>query len=178
VQASDANVWLIRDGQRHAIVGDAELHVVCGDPARIIRVTDAALNSIPQGPNVGPLLPPDGTCVQASDPNVWVIQGGQRHAIVGDGELHALCGNPPAITHLSDADLSAIPQGPNVGPLLPPDGTCVQASDPNVWVIQGGQRHGIVGVAKLESLCGSPPQISRISDADLSAIPQGPNVGP
>src|SRR3970040_928371 len=61
----------------------------CAPPLRITRVSDSTLQAIPQGPNIGPLLPPDGSCVQASDANVWLIQSGQGRGIVGEDELRS-----------------------------------------------------------------------------------------
>jgi hypothetical protein len=58
-----------------------------------------------------------------------------------------------------------------------PDGTLLRSSDqPEVWLIQGGQRHWIPSPEVFNSDGFSWAAILVVSDADITAIPQGTDV--
>lgn len=58
---------------------------------------------------------PDGTLLKSSDqPEVWLIQGGERHWIPSPEIFNAHGFSWAAILVVSDAEINAIPQGPDV----------------------------------------------------------------
>lgn len=58
---------------------------------------------------------PDGTLLRSADqPEVWLIQGGQRHWIPSPDVFNEDGFSWAAILVVSDAEINAIPQGPNV----------------------------------------------------------------
>jgi hypothetical protein len=141
-------------------------------------VSDSLLNSIPTGQ---PLLDAlaDGNLLKGSAPDVYVMEGGQkRHAV--SKEVFLACGYYwDAIFTVPDSLMDAIPTGPPLdGSSCPEptftDGTLLQGSAPDVWVMEGGQKRHAVS-AEVFLGCGYQwGNVNRIADSTIAAIPDGP----
>jgi hypothetical protein len=114
---------------------------------------------------------PDGTLVKASGPEIDMMAGGQRRWVP----------DPTTFTHMGlawdkvktipDSEWAAIPSGPPYPSRV--DGTLLQGSGPKVYVVQSGQRHWIPDPATFTASGYQWSAIKHISDADLTAIPEG-----
>ena len=84
---------------------------------------------------------PDGTLLKASGPEVDRMEGGQRRGIPDPATFNCLGLNWGAIHTISDSEWNQIPKGASY--LSRADGTLLQGSGPQVYVMAGCQRHWI-----------------------------------
>jgi hypothetical protein len=91
----------------------------------IQTVAPEDLNAMPAGPPYPSRT--DGTLLQGSGPQTYKMEGCQRHLIPDAATFNAQGVNPSAVVHVADADLSAIPEGPNIPSCLP---TCPPGPGP------------------------------------------------
>ena len=143
----------------------------------VIDVSDSLLNSIPTGQ---PLLDAlaDGNLLKGSAPDVYVMEAGQkRHAV--SAEVFLACGYYwDAIFTVPDTLMNSIATGPPLDGSSCPrptftDGTLLQGTAPDVWVMEGGQKRHAVS-AELFLGCGYQwGNINTISDSMLNSIPNG-----
>lgn len=183
VQGSSDAIYLIRDGQRCGIPS-AEVFLELGYKwDKIIKISAAELNAIPEGPVLTTLVKPnkttkEGDLVQGSNAAVYVIQSGKRCAIPNPDVFKARGYKPEQIVKLTDADLNAIPKGPAVTMpyTKPKDGDLIKAGSDAVYVIQSGERCVIPSMEILKAKGYKPEKIISISDAEMEAISEGPAV--
>lgn len=139
--------------------------------------------------------------------NIYVIASGQRRHVPNPETLDALGISRDRINNrgYSDADLSSIPQGPDIpdvirdpsgfqafkdwflsNPTPPPSRNVVDSFSTgdiiniggNIYVIVNAQRRHVPNPETLDALGISRSMINNrgYSDADLSTIPQGPDI--
>jgi hypothetical protein len=126
------------------------------------------------GPGPGPVSYPDGTLLKASGPQIDLIQGHERRWIPDPPTFNYMGLDWNAVQTISDANWNAIP----VGPPLPSrsDGTLLKDSNPPVYVMQVGERRWIPDPATFNALGYNWGAIQYVLDADLNAIPLGPQI--
>lgn len=117
---------------------------------------------------------PDGTLLKASGPQVDMMQNHQRRWIPDPQTFNYMGLNWNAILTISDNEWSSIPAGPQFPSRA--DGTLLKGSQPNVYVMQNGQRHWIPDPATFDALGYSWADVQTVADADLNAIPLGAQV--
>lgn len=117
---------------------------------------------------------PDGTLLKASGPQVDMMQNHQRRWIPDPATFNYMGLDWNAIQTIPDAQWATIPAGPQFPSRA--DGTLLQGSQPNVYVMQNGQRHWIPDPATFSALGYSWSDIQVVADADLNVIPLGAQV--
>ena len=114
---------------------------------------------------------PDGTLLKASGPEVDRMEGGQRRGIPDPATFNCLGLNWGAIHTISDSEWNQIPKGASY--LSRADGTLLQGSGPQVYVMAGCQRHWIPDPDTFNAHRYNWNAIQHVSDVDLTAIPEG-----
>ena len=114
---------------------------------------------------------PDGTLLKASGPEIDMITGGVRRWIPDPTTFTDMGLNWNNVVTISDSEWSTIPSGPPYPSWT--DGTLLQGSGPQVYVMQSAQRHWIPDPATFTALGYQWSAINHIADADLTAIPEG-----
>lgn len=107
------------------------------------------------------------------------IENGQKRWVTTALSLYALGGSWSAVRAVPDADLAAVPDGPDIGAMFP-DGTFLKGSGPEIYRIEGQQRRWVPNPQTLVALGGDGKWIT-IDDIALAEIPEGspvPSVGP
>ena len=124
---------------------------------------------------------PNGTLLKASGPEVDQMEGGQRRGIPDPATFTCMGLNWGAIQTIVDSEWNQIPQGAPYPSWA--DGALVQGSGPPIYLMHGCQRHRIPDPETFTALGYHASAIQYVSDADLSAIPEGAqlssvNTGP
>src|SRR5437870_1186984 len=114
---------------------------------------------------------PDGTLLRASGPEVDRMERGQRRWIPDPATFNCMGLNAGAIQTIADSEWKQIPQGAPYPSRA--DGTLLQGSGPQVYVVMGCQRHFIPDPETFTAYKYNWSAIQHVSDADLTAIPQG-----
>ena len=114
---------------------------------------------------------PDGTLLKASGPEIDMITSGVRRWIPDPTTFTDMGLNWNNVVTISDSEWSTIPSGPPYPSWT--DGTLLQGSGPQVYVMQSSQRHWIPDPATFTALGYQWSAIKHIADADLTAIPEG-----
>ena len=114
---------------------------------------------------------PDGTLLKASGPEVARMEGGQRRWIPDPPTFNCMGLNWGAIQTISDTEWNQIPKGASY--LSRADGTLLQGSGPQVYVMAGCQRHWIPDPDTFNAHGYNWNAIQHVSDVDLTAIPEG-----
>ena len=114
---------------------------------------------------------PDGTLLKASGPEIDVMSGGLRRWVPDPTTFTAMGLSWNNVVTIADGDWSAIPSGPPYPSRT--DGTLLQGSGPQVYVMQSAQRHWIPDPATFTASGYQWSAIDHIADADLTAIPEG-----
>ena len=117
---------------------------------------------------------PDGTLVQASGPEVARMEGGQRRWIPDPPTFNCMGLNWGAIQTIADRVWNQIPKGAAYPSRA--DGTLLQGSGPQVYVMAGCQRHYIPDPETFTAHGYNGDAIQRITDTDMTAIPEGARV--
>lgn len=119
----------------------------------------------------------DGSfAIAPSSPRVYLISGGKRRWVPDPTTLLALAPNGWAsIVAVSDADLNAMPEGPQL-PSRADGNVYIGAGAPEVYVIEALARHHIPDPATLEARYGGWSAVATVATADLDAIPLGAAV--
>src|SRR5947199_5373759 len=117
---------------------------------------------------------PDGTLVKASGPEVDRMEGGQRRGIPEPATLNCLGLNWGAIHTISDSEWNQIPKGAPYPSRA--DGTLLQGSGPQVYVMAGCQRHWIPDPDTFNAHGYHWDAIQHVSDTDLTAIAEGVQI--
>jgi len=168
LKASGAEVDRMEGGHRRPIPDPATFTCMGLDWGTIQTIADSVWNLIPQGAAYPSRA--DGTLLQGSNPQVYVMAGCQRH-LIPDPETFTAGGyNWSAVHRITDADLTAIPEGAQLPSVLPPDGTLLKASGAEVDRMEGGRRRLIPDVPTLNCFGGA---IQTIADSVWNLIPQG-----
>lgn len=118
----------------------------------------------------------DGTLVKASGPEVDRMEGGQRRWIPDTTTFTCMGLNWGAIQTIADSEWNQIPKG--VPYPSRADGTLLQGSGPQVYVMTGCQRHWIPDPETFNAHGYHWSAVQHISDADLTAIPDGVALPP
>ena len=174
-------LYIMLNGRRHSIPPPPRLwDDLCPNfnVSMAQQVDDADLNAIPLGSIFSTPLSmfPDGTLLKASGPEVDMFQGwvGRRH--IPDPQTFNYMGlNWGAVQTISDAFwANLIP----IGPPFPSraDGTLLQGSGSEVYVMGNGDRHWIPDPATFDALGYKWSNVQPVADADLNAIPLGAQV--
>lgn len=114
---------------------------------------------------------PDGTLLKASGPEIDVMSGGVRRWVPDPTTFTAMGLSWNKVVTIADGEWSAIPSGPPYPSRT--DGTLLQGSGPQVYVMQSAQRHWIPDPATFTASGYQWSAIDHIADADLTAIPEG-----
>ncbi|MFT4217704.1 MAG: hypothetical protein QM619_11055 [Micropruina sp.] len=120
----------------------------------------------------------DGQLVKMlTRPEVYVVQGGQRHWIPDPATLTAHW-QWSQVTTLPDAEVSAVPLGDPIASVIVagpwPDGALVTAPPaPEVYVVKGGQRHWIPDPPTLFASGYDWSAVETISSSVMGTIPLG-----
>ncbi len=114
---------------------------------------------------------PDGTLLRASGPEVDRMERGQRRWIPDPATFTCMGLNAGAIQTIADSEWNQIPKGAPYPSRA--DGTLLQGSGPQVYVVTGCQRHFIPDPETFTAHGYNWSAIQHISDADLTAIPEG-----
>jgi hypothetical protein len=101
------------------------------------------------------------------------LQNGQRRWIPDPETFNCMGFNWNAILQISSADWATMLPGPAFPSRK--DGSLLSGSGPEIYVIQGCQRHWIPDPLTLQRFGG--PVIT-VQDADLKAIPEGAAIAP
>jgi hypothetical protein len=116
---------------------------------------------------------PDATLLKrSSKPDVFLMSGGARRWVPDQSTLLCL-GGWYSVKVLLDVFVDAIPLGMDLPSRA--DGTLLQGSGPEVFVMRGCQRCWVPDPDTLNTL-GGWPRVQLVTDADLHAIPPGPPV--
>jgi hypothetical protein len=114
----------------------------------------------------------EGTLLKASGPEVGKMEGGQLRSIPDPATLARQKLHGAALQTIADSDWDQIPKGAPYPSRA--DGTLLQGSGPNVYVMLGAQRRWIPDPETFTARGYSWGAIQHISDADLTAIAEGP----
>lgn len=119
VQNSKGSVCVIKDGKRCGIPSPAVFEANGYKWEKVIKITDASFDAIPEGPGLPVALKPytkpnNGDLIQASSDGVFVIREGKRCGIPSPEVFNANHFKWENIIKISDADFDAIPEGPDV----------------------------------------------------------------
>ena len=117
---------------------------------------------------------PDGTLLRASGPEVDRMDGGQRRWIPDPSTFNCMKLDWGAIQTISDSEWNQIPQGVAYPSRV--DGTLLQGSGPQIYVMAGCQRRYIPDPETFNALGYSWSAVVHVSDADLNAIAQGKQI--
>ena len=113
----------------------------------------------------------DGTLLRASGPEVDKMEGGERRWIPDPSTFNCMGLDWGAIQVISDSEWNQIPQGAAYPSRA--DGTLLQGSDSQMYVMTGCQRHLIPDPETFNTQNYDWNAIQRVSDGDLTAIPEG-----
>src|SRR5258706_422298 len=169
LRASGAEVDRMERGQRRWIPDPATFNCMGLNAGAIQTIADSEWNQIPKGAPYPSRA--DGTLLQGSGPQVYVVMGCQRHFIPDPETFNAHGYNWSAIQHISDADLTAIPEGAPYPSRA--DGRLLQASGAEVDRMQGGQRRWIPDLATFTCMGLNGGAVQAIADSEWKQIPQG-----
>lgn len=114
---------------------------------------------------------PDGTLLKASGPEIDMMSGGVRRWIPDPTTFTDMGLNWSNVVTIADSEWSAIPSGPPYPSRT--DGTLLQGSGPQIYVMQNAQRHWIPDPATFTASGYQWSAVNHIADADLTAIPLG-----
>ena len=130
--------------------------------------------------NSGSAPYPNGTLVKGSSENAYVVLNNYRHWIPDNVTFEAMGYTWKTILRLSDNEVNTIPErapfpsvAPLSGPLKYPTGTLVKGSSARVYVALNNYRYWIPDQATLNALGYSWDKILWLSDAEVSAMPEG-----
>jgi len=168
LKTSGPEVDRMEGGQRRWIPDPPTFTCMGLSGSAIQTISDSEWNQIPKGAAYPSRA--DGTLLQGSGPAVYVMTACQRHLIPDPATFNAHGYNWSAIHHVSDTDLTAIPEG---APLPHPDGTLLKASGPEVDRMEGGQRRWIPDPPTFTCMGLSGSAIQTISDSEWNQIPKG-----
>ena len=124
-----------------------------------------------KGDAINMAMYPDGTLLKASGPEIDRMEGGQRRWIPDPPTFNCMGLNWGAVQTISDSEWSQIPKGAAYPSRT--DGTLLQGSGPQVYVMTSCQRHWIPDPDTFNALGYNWNAIQHIADADLTAIPEG-----
>ena len=113
----------------------------------------------------------DGTLLKASGPEIDRMEGSQRRWIPDPPTFNCMGLNWGAVKTISDSEWSQIPKGAPYPSRA--DGTLLQGSGPQVYVMTTCQRHWIPDPDTFNALGYNWSAIQRVADTDLTAIPVG-----
>ena len=114
---------------------------------------------------------PDGTLLKASGAEVDRMEGGHRRPIPDPATFTCMGLDWGTIQTIADSVWNLIPQGAAYPSRA--DGTLLQGSNPQVYVMAGCQRHLIPDPETFTAHGYNGGAIHRITDTDLTAIPEG-----
>jgi hypothetical protein len=97
-----------------------------------------------------PVSFPDGTLLKGSGPPVDIMQGHERRWIPDPQTFNYMGLDWSAIQTIPDAVWNSIPAGPQVPSRA--DGTLLKGSGPEIYLMNGGQRHWIPDPATFSAL--------------------------
>jgi hypothetical protein len=117
---------------------------------------------------------PDGTLLKASGPEIDRMEAGRRRWIPDPPTFNCMGLNWNAVQTISDSEWSQIPKGTAYPSRA--DGTLLQGSGPQVYVMTSCQRHWIPDPDTFNALGYNWNAIQHIANADLIAIPEGAQV--
>jgi hypothetical protein len=169
LQGGSAAIYWMQSGTKR-VIPDWETYLAMGFGNRqATRMSDDALAAVPAG---APLPSrKDGTPLQGSTPTIYLMQAGAKRA-VPDWETYVFMGygNVPS-NRVTDADLNAIP----AGPALPSrrNGTLLQGGTAAIYLMENGSKRVIPDWNTYLAMGFGNRQATRITDADLNAIPTG-----
>jgi hypothetical protein len=112
LKASGPEVDRMEGGQRRWIPDPSTFTCMGLNWGAIQTISDSEWNQIPKGAPYPSRA--DATLLQGSGPQVYVMTGCQRHLIPDPDTFNARGYNWSAIHHVSDADLTAIPEGAQI----------------------------------------------------------------
>ena len=115
----------------------------------------------------------DGSLIRASGPKVFFVSSEGRRWVPDPQTLLALApGGWSAVRRVSDADLTAIPEGPPLPSRR--DGALYRGGNrPEVYLLEGGARRHVPDLETLRQLFGGWSKVKVITQQDCDAIPLG-----
>jgi hypothetical protein len=140
-------------------------------------IADSALNSIPTGDALLDALA-DGNLLRGTGPEVYVMQGAAKRHVTSPTVLSDCAYGWDAVRVIPNVSLNAIATGtPLSGPpcphVLPPDGSLVKGSGPEVYVMEGGVKRHVPNPATFAGMGFLWGNVNLLPDSVLSAIPSG-----
>jgi len=117
------------------------------------------------------IIYPDGTLLKASGPEIDRMEAGRRRWIPDPPTFNCMGLNWNAVQTISDSEWNLTPKGTPYPSRA--DGTLLQGSGPQVYVMTSCQRHWIPDPDTFNALGYNWNAIQHIADADLTAIPEG-----
>ncbi len=171
IKGSSATVYIIENGQKRPISSEQTFNALGFDWGNILVVSDAEVNAVPDGnPLDLNIIHPDGTLLKGSGATVYVIENGQKRGIISEKAfLSQYKWNE--IIELEDNILTRYSNGPVK---VFRDGTLIKGSSATVYVIENGQKRGIVSEVSFDIYGYDWDNILNVSDVELNAVPTGP----
>ena len=146
LRGSTGTVYVIQGGLKRGIPNATTLEALGFDWSDVFTIPDSVLGSLPSGQPLLDVLA-NGNLLRGTGPEVYVMQGGAKRHITSPAALSDCGYGWDAVRTIPDFRLNGIPtggalSGPPCPHLLPPDGTLVRGTGPEVYVMQGGlKRH-------------------------------------
>jgi hypothetical protein len=161
----------------------------------------ATTKNVPEAKEPASTFPEGSLIKSGKSSSVWLIQGGQRHGIPDEKTLESKW-TRSQVRLVKQSEIDAIPEGSPVPSVLakgkqgsvpaaaagsvptakagtPPavkDGSLIKSgSSSTVYLVEGGQRHGIPDEKTLESK-GSRSQVQSLPENVVNGIPLGSPV--
>ncbi len=140
-------------------------------------IADSALDSIPTGDALLDALA-DGNLLEGSGPEVYAMEGGAKRHVTSPTVLSDCGYGWDAVRLIPNVSLNALATGaPLSGPpcphVLPPDGSLVKGSGPEVYVMEGGLKRHIPDLATFAAMGFLWGNLNNIPDSVLNSITTG-----
>jgi subtilisin family serine protease len=177
----DPTVYLVQAGQKRGVPSTLALFSYGYGWGDVINVPLAEVNSYPSGPVLGART---GRVIKtASDPTVWVTDEDPvtrqplKHGITSPTALHNSGIQWQWVDVISDSEMTLYQSSTVISEgSLRPNGVVIRtASDPTIWVIEGGQRRGFPTLFSLFSQNYDWSRVVTISSAEMASIAVGAN---
>ena len=180
VQASGTAIYVMKGGVKRGIRNPVSFEAHGFQWGNVNILLRSVMTAIPTGE---PLLDAmaDGSLLTASGFGVYVMEGGLRR-LVKNTTVFSECGYGwDAVQGIPSSRLSGIPRGPDVtGPpcpkLLPPDGSMLQGSTTDVYVMDGGKKRLIVGEEVFTGCGYLSANVNAVADSTLESILTGDDL--
>jgi dolichol-phosphate mannosyltransferase len=176
IQGTTDNVYLYKDGQKR-LFPTAEIFLSHGYHwEQIVRVNDDYLAKLPDGPA---LTFRDGALVKGSKDTIYVIEHGQKRAILSLQIFNQFGYQWKDVITIPDSVLNEIENGRDLSLTDNyPDGTLIKGTSNPIYLLENGQKRWFPSPQTFLSWGYQWRQVITISDAELATYPLGLPVTP